>query len=142
MSAQHQTATSATTPSVDPQVQQWLEQRQSMLILLHQLSARPRESTHLPLFCQTLIDYLSLGHFSIYAKLAASLGSKASTVDPKLLENIATSTDVALDFNEKYTDHSNLEGLLQDLSHLGEHLAHRMDWEDHLIKPYLQGFTH
>lgn len=97
-------------------------------------------------FCQLLIDYVSIGHFKIFEKLAeakAQLPGKQSELDKNLLTKILRTTLLALDFNDQYENinlaqnYSELPTLLEDLSKLGEQLAERMDWEDQLIQNYL-----
>ena len=137
-------ALSAAVPnhsSVDPYIKQWLEQRQAVLVLYSQLcQATKAEAEKIPVFCQTLVDYLSLGHFSVYETLTTSEKTPSLGHQDDLLEKISTTTDQALDFNEKYSDTLDLKSLSQDLSQLGEQLAHRMDLEDQLVKPYLKLF--
>lgn len=87
------------------------------------------------------MDYLSSGHFRIFEKLAeycSACQPHFSGLDANLLKKISQTTDTALDFNDKYTNPKSLETLSEDLSHLGVNLANRMDWEDALIKNYLQ----
>lgn len=127
--------------SVDPYIKQWLEQRQAMLVLYSQLChATKAEAEKLAVFCQTLVDYLSLGHFSVYEKLTTSEKTSVLSDQKDVLEKISTTTDQALDFNEKYSESFDLQSLSHDLSQLGEQLAHRMDLEDQLFKPYLKLF--
>ncbi len=132
-------------PTVDPLMKQWLKQRQDLLVLYSQLSViklfDSAEKEKLELFCQTLVDYVSIGHFKMFEKIAEfyqSYQPAAAGLDGELLNKILTTTDIILDFNDKYLELDNLETLSTDLSHLGENLAQRLDWEDGLIKTYLQ----
>lgn len=86
-------------------------------------------------FSQMLIDYISLGHFSVYEHLIAgterrdSVLSAASKIYPALTET----TDAAVSFNDKYDsiDKINVfDELEEDLSELGENLARRIELED------------
>jgi regulator of sigma D len=138
-------ALSSPTPNhalVDPYIKQWLEQRQTVLVLYSQLSQATKiKAEKMATFCQTLVDYLSLGHFNVYEKLIAHHENVPSAPHQDLLEKISNTTDHALDFNEKYTEVSTWHGVGPDLSRLGEQLAHRMDLEDQLMKPYLKVFV-
>lgn len=128
--------------TIDPLIQQWLKHRQELLIQYSQVCGAPHSDLEkLEVFCQTLIDYLGSEHFRLFEKLAeyyAACQPQFTGLDANLLERISQTTDIALDFNDKYTNPKNLEALSEDLSHLGVNLANRMDWEDALIKNYLQ----
>jgi regulator of sigma D len=137
----------------DKQIEQWLIQRQILLVIYNQICQTKHSSqSHSKLqtlhsFCQVLMDYLSAGHFKIFEKLATAYQTDNSTsqsmgISNQLLEKILTTTDVALDFNDKYTDPADLNELSKDLSTLGENLAHRMEWEDSLVNTYLQLTKH
>jgi regulator of sigma D len=76
--------------------------------------------------------------FEKIAEVDLKRNPQSGGLDSDLLSKISVTTDIALDFNDKYTEMDNLEELSLDLSHLGENLAHRMDWEDKLIKSYIQ----
>ncbi len=89
-------------------------------------------------FCQILVDYVAAGHFALYERIVAGkerrqeLAALAAEVYPR----IAKSTDMALDFNDKYDceDHCTaLDSLSADLSQLGEELAARIELEDRLL---------
>lgn len=127
---------------LDTQIKQWLEQRQSTLVLLHDHLAHANATKAVSfetvaLFCQTLMDYVSLGHFSVYGKLLHAANNHPVSQDKTLLEKIGLTTDAVLAFNEKYSEPTHLKTLRDDLSHLAERLADRMGWEHHLMKPYL-----
>lgn len=132
-------------------VQNWLSDRKDLLVLYTQVSssdpvAEPEctvEAVHA--FCQTLIDYVSRGHFKIFETLSEMIEKyhpKLKGLDPKILNQIRNTTSVIVDFNDKYTQPKHLDGLRNDLSKLGEHLAHRLDWEDELIQMYQQTSMH
>ena len=128
--------------NVDPLIQGWLKHRQELLIQYSQVcGAHNSDLEKLEGFCQTLMDYLATGHFRVFEKLAEyceTCQPYFPGLDANLLEKISQTTDIALDFNDKYTNPKNLEALSEDLSRLGVNLANRMDWEDALIKNYLQ----
>ena len=90
-------------------------------------------------FCQILVDYIATGHFGLYERIANGQERRRGISDlaNELYPRIAESTQLALDFNDKYDceDHcTNLGSLQDDLSKLGEILAQRIEWEDKLIK--------
>ncbi len=128
---------------MDTHISQWLAQRQSTWLLCSELAHTQQKAKDLTLkkitlFCQTLMDYISLGHFTVYEKLTDAALKNNVALDKKLLEDIGHTTDAALHFNEKYSDPTHLEEWVSDLSHLAERLAHRIEWEDRLMQPYLQ----
>jgi regulator of sigma D len=89
-------------------------------------------------FCQILVDYVAAGHFAIYERIVEGKERRREVSDlaAKLYPRIADSTDVALDFNDKYDceDHCTaLDSLFSDLSKLGEELAVRIEYEDKLL---------
>ena len=90
-------------------------------------------------FCQILVDYIAAGHFALYERIVEGTERRRDVVDlaNRLYPRIADSTDVALDFNDKYDceDHCTaLEHLPTDMSRLGEELATRIELEDQLIQ--------
>lgn len=90
-------------------------------------------------FCQILIDYMASGHFLLYERIAAGAERRTavSALAAAAYPRIATTTQAALDFNDKYDceDHcENLDGLTLDLSRLGEELAARIELEDQLLR--------
>ena len=89
-------------------------------------------------FCQILVDYVAAGHFALYERIVEGKERRRSVSDlaAEVYPRIAKTTDVALDFNDKYDceDHCTaLDSLAADLSHLGEELAARIDLEDRLL---------
>ena len=130
------------TSEINPLIQQWLKQRQSVLVHYSELcTIKNSETENLQQFCQTLMDYISTGHFKMFEKLAEVYHASQpqfQPLDAELLNKILLTTDIALDFNDKYTDPKELDALFSDLSPLGEALANRMDWEDEYIKFCLQ----
>jgi regulator of sigma D len=89
-------------------------------------------------FCQILVDYVAAGHFALYERIVEGRERRRSVSDlaAEVYPRIAKTTDVALDFNDKYDceDHCTaLDSLSADLSHLGEELAVRIDLEDRLL---------
>lgn len=89
-------------------------------------------------FCQILVDYIAAGHFALYERIVEGTERRREIAElaAKVYPLIADTTDVALDFNDKYDceDHCEiLDGLSRDLSRLGEQLAARIEIEDQLL---------
>src|SRR5690606_1587701 len=89
-------------------------------------------------FCQILVDYTSAGHFEIYEQLVAEgresddqEGLSKAKVHYKTIDS---TTELVLDFNDKYQETDDLSTLLQDLSKLGETLETRFEAEDLMIE--------
>jgi regulator of sigma D len=123
---------------IDNLIKQWLKHRQEVLVHYSQVCVEEENKCeNLAEFCEVMMDYVAIGHFKIFEKLAefhqSSQPSKQD-LDAILLKKIQLTTDAVLDFNDKYTDLNHLDQLTLDLSHLGESLANRMDWEDEFIQ--------
>ncbi|MCG8383675.1 MAG: sigma D regulator, partial [Gammaproteobacteria bacterium] len=95
-------------------------------------------------FCQILVDYIALGHFEIYQRIIE--GEERRVVVQQAAKDvypaIAESTDLLVDFNDKYDDYVSEEDeseLFQDLSKVGEVLAIRAELEDKIILSLKQG---
>jgi regulator of sigma D len=131
-------------------VQKLVAERTEMLSLYCQLAgletygngknSRAKHSQELlQKFCQVLVDYIAAGHFSLYERVVngTERRQQVSGLAEKLYPRIAKSTEVALDFNDKYDCSDNREisaSFNDDLSRLGEELAARIDLEDKLIR--------
>src|SRR3989344_7250565 len=55
-------------------------------------------------FCQVLVDYIAASHFSLYERIVngTERRQQISELAEKLYPRIAETTEVALDFNDKY----------------------------------------
>ena len=89
-------------------------------------------------FCQVLVDYIAAGHFSLYERIVngTERRQQIASLAEKLYPRIATTTEAALDFNDRYDcgDHCEIGLSFSDeLSRLGEELAARIEIEDKLI---------
>jgi regulator of sigma D len=89
-------------------------------------------------FCQVMVDYIAAGHFSLYERIANGTERRKKIADlaAELYPRISDTTEVALDFNDKYDSanhHDMGTGLANDLSKLGEELAVRVELEDKLL---------
>lgn len=129
--------------SVDELIERWLVERQTLIVQfcavsgIQALSPKSGSSRgRLQQFCQLLLDYVSAGHFEIYYELvreAEAFKDGSVEVANTLLPKITTTTETALDFNDRYSEANKTTELAQDLSQLGEVLAARFDYEDQLI---------
>ncbi|CCQ09279.1 Regulator of sigma D [Pseudoalteromonas luteoviolacea B = ATCC 29581] len=129
-------------------IDNWLAERQELLVLYYQVAgcapydkndhALP-DHAQIQSFCQILLDYLSAGHFEIYDDLVQQCekkGPESLKLAQALYPRIAESTDLALDFNDKYAEALNESvsaDFDRDLSTLGEALELRFELEDELI---------
>ena len=127
-------------------VNNWLAERSQVIVLFCKLSGY-RNQTKLPeddqinLFCDILIDYVSAGHFEVYEQIVNDCeinGPTSIELLKDLYPRISKTTDIVVDFNEKYSDGLNdsvhVSGFDTDLSMLGEAIAKRVDLEDDLIE--------
>lgn len=132
---------------VDEMVRRWMQQRIQLtedfeqVITPHAAEESASELTsRIRAFCQTLVDYVSAGHFEIYNELITEArefgdGSLGRGID--LCQAITLSTDLALEFNDRYdTDEhcrQQFHSLPRDLLELGNILNMRFELEDSLI---------
>jgi regulator of sigma D len=121
-----------------------LTQRDQVLALMCRLSGVPPFDHEKPSavlvteFCQLLTDYIAATHFGLYQRLEARTERRRPVLDlaVALCPNIAATTELALEFSEKYCgDRSQgaSADLHADLARLGEVLARRIEMEDRLI---------
>ena len=125
-------------------IDRWLEERRDVLVEFCALgdihdfdSNNTVHREKLKAFCEILVDYTSAGHFEIYDQLVQegkelqdSQGLEAAN---GLLETIDATTEMILDFNDKYLETDDLKTLTTDLSQLGESLEARLAAEDQMI---------
>jgi regulator of sigma D len=125
-------------------VDRWLQERQDLLVLFCKLSAQKDGNFSgeaegvLRNFCQILVDYVSAGHFEIYEQLVAEgreFDDQEGLLKAKVhYKTVDSTTELILDFNDKYQETDDLSALLQDLSKLGETLETRFEAEDQMIE--------
>lgn len=130
-------------------IDNWLEERQEVVILYCQLAGLPpyqQEKRSLPeqalitKFCQILLDYASTGHFEIYQQIIEQSklnGEENLKKAQELYSRITTTTDTALNFNDKYAENASDKTLLdfdRDLSELGPIMESRFAREDELLE--------
>ena len=125
-------------------VNNWLSERNQLLIQYFRLSG-VRNKNSLPdnvqinQFCDLLIDYVSAGHFEVYEQLVHACethGPNSIKLLKQLYPEISQTTDIVVNFNDKYShfsEDSALHHLDNDLSVLGEAIAKRVELEDNLI---------
>jgi regulator of sigma D len=134
----------------------WLTERQELLLQFCKLAgfapydkkdhALP-DQVQIQGFCQILMDYLSAGHFEVYDNIVQACkekGPKSVALANALYPRISETTDVALDFNDKYaevTQDNILSDFDSDLSKLGEILELRFELEDELIENFYANHT-
>lgn len=134
--------------TVDKLVEGWLKERQELILLYCAVDGlrefTPKDTPvaiKVQAFADVLIDYMSAGHFEIYDELlqeAADFNDDYTDIANTVLPRIQASTQIAVDFNDKYTGKDINEALMPelaaDLSRLGEKLVERFDLEDQLIE--------
>ena len=124
-----------------------LSERQEMWVLYERLAGvDPYEGKPEPLalkeFVQILVDYISAAHFGLYERISSGT-ERRKNVDElarHIYSKIASTTDIAVAFNDKYADQTPNDisaELTRDLSNLGENLAMRIEHEDRLIERLL-----
>ncbi|WP_196140003.1 sigma D regulator [Aliikangiella sp. G2MR2-5] len=125
-------------------VSEWLAERNELIVQYCKLSGT-RNQPNLPAlnqlnqFCDILIDYVSAGHFEIYEKIVSACevnGPTSLELLERLYPQISKTTDIVVDFNDKYSKNDDFEeenSFDNDLSLLGEALAKRVELEDSLI---------
>jgi len=95
-------------------------------------------TTMLQEFCEILVDYLAAGHFGLYQRFidGEERRDDLRSLAEKLYPRISETTQMALDFNDKYEakmDKKFDESFSNDLSKLGQALAVRIELEDQLL---------
>jgi len=132
---------------VNDLIDKWLMERQELIVKFCDISTNPGSSQEntverLQTFCQILVDYVSVGHFEIYDQLLSE-ADEFNNEDGKLLATqvipkIQKTTEVALDFNDRFDDihkvDDGIEKLLEELENLGKMLEARFELEDQMIK--------
>ena len=127
-------------------IDKWLLERKSLIVGLCDLSVNPGSSEEnkaakFQSFCQLLVDYVSVGHFEVYEQLvaeAAEYDDGGIELAKKVIPLIQVSTEVALNFNDRFDDihkvDDGIEGLIKELEELGKTLEDRFALEDNLIE--------
>jgi regulator of sigma D len=132
--------------SADHLMESLVTERTEMLVLFCRVAGlepfseernRKNAASALQQFCQVMVDYIAAGHFSLYERIVNGTERRKKIADlaEKLYPRISKTTEIALDFNDKYDcEESEIsEDLGNDLSRLGEELAIRVELEDQLL---------
>ncbi len=125
-------------------IDRWLQDRQDMLVQYCAIGNADQNTANLEArgdklrhFCQTLVDYVSAGHFEIYDQLIKEGrefdDEEALHEAGRLFTIVDNTTEKLLDFNDKYLETDDLSSLDPDLSNLGETLEIRFSAEDRMI---------
>ena len=118
-----------------------LAERDEILALMCRLSGVPpfdHDAVLVTEFCELLTDYLAAAHFGLYERLEKRTERRRPVLDlaAALCPDIAATTELALDFSDKYCAaraHGGYADLYADLAPLGEVLARRIEMEDRVI---------
>ncbi|HHA1218327.1 sigma D regulator [Enterobacter kobei] len=127
-------------------VDRWLHVRKHLLVAYYNLvGIKPGKESFMRLnekalddFCQSLVDYLSDGHFNIYERIIREMeGTTPYFAASKLYPLLEANTQQIMDYYdstlENAIDHDNYLEFQQALSDLGEALEERFTLEDRLI---------
>lgn len=129
-------------------IDSWLNARQDIVVLYCELAGisggkverKLPEQSKVTEFCGLLLDYASKGHFEIYEQIIEQCkldGEENLKLAQELYSRITTTTDTALNFNDKYAENATdqaLEDFDADLSKLGEVMESRFNREDQLLE--------
>lgn len=143
MLQEHAASKSTWNPTLNINIERWLSDRQQLLVEYCNLSRKTRDAASpddcaekLRHLCQTMIDYVSAGHFGIYDKLLNESKQVSESLVSETLQHFSRvdeTTDKVLDFNDKYLETDDLSVLIEDLSSLGEILESRFSAEDSMM---------
>src|SRR5690554_6033790 len=128
-------------------IDRWLKSRQELLVHYCDLSGENDFSQTDALkqkfarLCESLVDYVSTGHFEIYEQLmreAREFNDGGLELAGKVYPRIEKTTEVALNFNDQLGEgdlsEQDVRALFDQLSLLGETLESRFEMEDFLIQ--------
>jgi len=144
----HEQTTMKHWEKIDKLISSWLKERQDLILLYVSVDGlkdvTPNNtpiSIKLQALSQLLIDYVSAGHFEIYDELiqeAEDFNEDHSKLFDSLLPRIQESTELALEFNDKYAKLElcveSMKKMGEDLSLLGEKMEERFSFEDQMIE--------
>ncbi|AVT56937.1 sigma D regulator [Pectobacterium versatile] len=130
-------------------IDQWLQARKQLLVAYyHLVGIKPNKEAlslldeeALDNFCQSLVDYLSTGHFHLYEKMlheAATHSEQVLALSTQLDLALQNNTQQIMTFYDSHLaaaiDHDNCLEFQQALSHVGEALEERFTLEDNMIQ--------
>jgi len=129
---------------VSEMIERWIEERRELLVKYCELTevtdfSDPENNydAELQQFCEIMVDYVSVGHFEVFEQITkeAEIFGNDQGLDksPELIDKIQTTTELILDFNDKYITAKDLDALIIDLAALGETFVQRFADEDVLI---------
>ena len=127
-------------------VDRWLHVRKHLLVAYYNLvGLKPGKESFMRLnekalddFCQSLVDYLSDGHFNIYERIIREMeGTSPFLAASKLYPLLEANTQQIMDYYDSTLgnaiNHDNYLEFQKVLSDLGEALEERFTLEDKLI---------
>ncbi|KPQ25510.1 MULTISPECIES: Rsd/AlgQ family anti-sigma factor [unclassified Halomonas] len=128
-------------------IDRWLEQRRDLLVSFIELKEacdaelESVNKSRIDHFSESLMDYISAGHFEIYPQLAeeahAFNDESALNIAGKLLERLEMSTEMVLEFDTDFASTSSCEQNVARLpawiDRLARGLTERFALEDQLI---------
>lgn len=90
-----------------------------------------------------MVDYMAMGHFTVYQRIIDGKERRGAVQEAAEIAypGIGETTDVMVDFNDKYENYDGADAdqkeLKEDLSKLGEMLAIRVELEDEIVTALL-----
>ena len=141
---EHELASSNPRPRSRKLIEDMLRERQQMLVLLWELSKLDLAAVDQTIretlddFLEIVVDYIAAGHFSLYQRISEGKERRQTVLDTgrEIYPRIAKTTDMAVEFTEKYDKAESrvIQGqLTNDLSTLAEEITTRIELEDQLI---------
>lgn len=124
-------------------IDRWLQARSELIAAYNRLSGKPQSpliGDEVQRFCQTLLDYVSSGHFEIYEQLVAEARAfddrPALALAEQIYPRLQVITEAVLAFNDRCDngDCRDAGQLDEDLRGLGQRLHERFELEDCLIE--------
>jgi regulator of sigma D len=152
--AQHETQQNVVTPlsaesderreRMSEAIEQLIDHRRQVMVVYCDLAALEQyddaDVVHPKLrkLCQSMMDYTALGHFEIYERIISGNERRTQVRDiaVKAYPPLADTTDILVDFNDKYDvldERDSMNQLAEDLSRLGETFAARIELEDRIL---------
>lgn len=131
---------------VHDMIDRLLAERRALVEVWQPLKAKPSLTTDdtakVQSLCELLVDYVSAGHFALYEQLALEAqdfhDDKALRLLNRLLPEIDTTTQLAIEFNDKFDTPAHCSQQLEDLPFslqaLCAVMSERFTYEDQLIK--------
>ncbi|WP_300005322.1 sigma D regulator [uncultured Cedecea sp.] len=127
-------------------VDQWLQARKHLLVAYYNMvGIKPNKESHTALdekaldtFCQSLVDYLSSGHFNIYNRIMSKLeDEKSSSSITQIYAKLEQNTQKIMVLYDSHLENAieadDWSEFQQALSQVGECLETHFSLEDKLI---------